>query len=227
MCFSASASFGASVILTTVGVAAMRKVQTRSHLPFAAIPLLFGVQQFVEGLLWIALANPEFDYLLRGSTYLFLFFAQVVWPCWVPFSVLLLEKNRMQIRILILLLAIGLLVSIYLGYCITFYPVHAEISNYHIRYLFDYPFSIGIASGIIYFVPTVLPPLFSSVKRMSLLGFVILISYVITLTYFHEYVISVWCFFAAVLSAIVYSIMTLLKHQFTAHAKDQIFYKVS
>jgi hypothetical protein len=51
MCFSAHVSFIAGGLLTIVGVASILKASHRSQRLFAAIPLLFGVQQIVEGML--------------------------------------------------------------------------------------------------------------------------------------------------------------------------------
>ena len=53
MCFSASASFIAAAALATTGVATLRMASRPSELPFAAVPLLFGIQQFIEGLTWL------------------------------------------------------------------------------------------------------------------------------------------------------------------------------
>ena len=51
MCFSAPASFIAGTALSAIGVAALRKTKSRSEVPFAMIPLLFGIQQVTEGVL--------------------------------------------------------------------------------------------------------------------------------------------------------------------------------
>jgi len=53
MCFSATASFVAGTSLSAIGVATIRKAERRSELPFAMIPLLFGIQQLVEGIIWL------------------------------------------------------------------------------------------------------------------------------------------------------------------------------
>ncbi len=45
MCFSASASFIAGTSLCAIGVATVKRAEARSELPFAMIPLLFGIQQ--------------------------------------------------------------------------------------------------------------------------------------------------------------------------------------
>ena len=54
MCFSATASFVASGALSALGVATLRATQRKAEIPFATIPLLFGIQQFVEGVLWLS-----------------------------------------------------------------------------------------------------------------------------------------------------------------------------
>ena len=53
MCFSASASFVAGTGLCVVGVAALRQTVARSEIPLAMIPLLFGLQQLTEGVIWL------------------------------------------------------------------------------------------------------------------------------------------------------------------------------
>ena len=93
MCFSAGASFGAGVVLSVIGIASLKKVQTPSQIVFASVPLIFSVQQITEGFLWLALSNPAFAFLQQFTTYTFLFFAQVVWPMWVPLAIFLLEKE--------------------------------------------------------------------------------------------------------------------------------------
>ncbi|RRJ46375.1 hypothetical protein EIM03_29860 [Pseudomonas aeruginosa] len=53
MCFSAPASFTAAAVLLGLGTVTMRRARSRRELPYAAIPLLFGVQQLLEGMLWL------------------------------------------------------------------------------------------------------------------------------------------------------------------------------
>ena len=96
MCFSASASFGAGIVLSAIGIASIKKSETKPQLFFASIPLFFAVQQITEGFLWLALSKPDYALLRWPATYIFLFFAQVVWPFWVPFAILMLEKEQKQ-----------------------------------------------------------------------------------------------------------------------------------
>ena len=128
MCFSAEASFGASIVLGGVGILTIRKVQVRSQILFACIPFIFSFQQFSEGVLWLALHNKGFAFLQPIATYTFLIFAQIVWPTWVPLSILLLEKAVRRKNILYVILGFGILCSVSLTYCFIFYDVHSEIN---------------------------------------------------------------------------------------------------
>ena len=158
MCFSATASFSAGAILTVIGVASLKKVQHRSQIPFASIALIFAAQQFAEGILWLALPGLDIYHIDRVVTYFFLFFAQVLWPVWIPLAVLLLEKQQTRKFFQKILVGIGLIVSGYLTYCMFKYQVWSEISCYHIQYHQFYPQTFRVAGGMMYVMATILPP---------------------------------------------------------------------
>ncbi|MDP3557031.1 MAG: hypothetical protein Q8T03_06620 [Bacteroidota bacterium] len=209
MCFSASASFGVSAILMAGGVITLKKTYLKSQIPFAAIPIIFSIQQFIEGVLWLSLTTTAYASWHKPATYIFLTFAQIIWPTLVPFSMLLLEKNSKKRKIISIILLIGIAISLYLAYCILFYAVNSSISKYHISYDLDYPhlnsaFNIG---GVFYLIATVAPAFISSVKKMNIIGVTLVISFVISRVFFFENLVSVWCFFAATISVIVFYII--------------------
>ena len=142
MCFSASASFGAGVVLTAIGVASIKKTGHPSQRLFASIPLIFGIQQIAEGVLWVTLPNSDYINTQKFFTYTFLFFAQIVWPLWVPIAVLLLEKNATRKIIQKILVVAGIMIGSYLAYCLLNFHVEAKILGRHITYLQDYPSSL-------------------------------------------------------------------------------------
>jgi hypothetical protein len=226
MCFSATASITAGVVLTGIGVATLRKVKHRTHILFASIPLLFAIQQFSEGILWLTLPSfdPVYDSIRNVTTHTFLFFAQVVWPFLVPLSVLLLEKKEGRKKVQRVFVAIGLLVSSYLCYCLFSYPVKASIVGYHCSYQQDYPPSFRGVGGVLYIIATIAPLFFSHVRRMWMLGVTILISYIVTAIFYEHYVLSVWCFFASVISVSVYLVMVEIKN---SHIKRSVWTRTS
>ncbi|MBN8784059.1 MAG: hypothetical protein J0G98_13435 [Terrimonas ferruginea] len=207
MCFSAEASFGAGIVLAVIGVATIRQVRHPSQILFASIPLLFAVQQLAEGVLWKILPDPSLANWQVWFTYLYLLFALVVWPLWVPLAILRLEKESYRKNIQRLLVAAGVLVGIYLGYCLFTYPVDAAIAGYHVAYHLAFPPDFQIISMILYGMATVIPTFFSPVKRMWVLGLTVGISYIISAIFYDHYVLSVWCFFASVISLSIYIIM--------------------
>jgi len=207
MCFSASASFSAGIILSGIGVASLKKVKQPSEIPFASIPLIFAVQQFCEGMLWLSLTNPDYAHFQSAGTYLFLFFAQIVWPVWVPLSILLLAKKENRKRIAKIVVVIGAIVSAYLAFCLFNYNVTAKIIGSHISYKQDYPNALARYGGVLYVIATIVPAFLSRVKLMWTIGAAILVSYIITEIFYANYIVSVWCFFAAVISVAVLGVI--------------------
>jgi hypothetical protein len=206
MCFSATASFAASGLLTVVGAATMKTAKNNSMKPYAAIPLVFAIQQAIEGFVWISVSGGDPE-LLQSMTYGFVFIAQVFWPFFVPLSVFLMEKDPKRKKILVFLLLIGTVISTYLLYCLINYPVSAEITGFHVLYKLDYPpFQLNY-NGILYIMATVLPSFFSSYRKMPLFGIAIAVSLLVSRIFYPEHLVSVWCYFAAILSAVIYFVV--------------------
>lgn len=209
MCFNANVSFGASVVIGIIGIATIRKAKAPQY-AFAGIPLLFAIQQFVEGILWLALKQPDEIETQKIATYVFILIAQVIWPVLVPLSILLMEKQKIRQRILLVFLVIGVVLSTFGAYRILFYDVVALIENHHIKYDFNISSPIMPFAALFYILPTIISPFISSVKKMVLLGSLLLFSLIISKLFFEVYTISVWCFFAAIISSVVFMIISKL-----------------
>jgi len=208
MCFSAGASFTAATALATAGYFSVRKTESRRQLPFASIPYLFAVQQFAEGVFWLTSGGSVSPMWESPAILIFLVFAQVVWPFWIPLSVYVVETVKQRKRLLTLFLIIGIGLATYHLYCLLVYPVHAYVSGYHVEYSLNFPLLSQNITGPFYVLVTILPLFISSVNRMNVLGVAIAASFVITYFFYTQYLISVWCFFAAVISGIVLWILS-------------------
>jgi hypothetical protein len=206
MCFSAGASFGASAILAVAGFFSVKKVEKPSQLFFACIPLIFSLQQFMEGLVWMALNKSYLD-SENLAVYIFLFMAQVMWPVWVSLSILLIEPKKKYRRVLKIFLCGGIVLASYLAYCLFFYKVAAVVIPYHIHYDLFFPKEYTNFIGLIYFLTTIMPPFLSTHKRMAMLGLFNLMSFAISFLFFDDYLVSVWCFFSALISWQVFLVM--------------------
>ena len=206
MCFSAGASFGASTFLAVTGVVTIVKAKTIRQRLFGAIPLIFSVQQLSEGLLWLSLKHHGLTAGEPFFIYTFLVFAMVVWPLWIPLTISLLEKEARRKKIMTVLVITGVVVSLCFGCILLIYPVHANAAQHHIHYGFDFPSAIKDLVwlfNILYFITTVIAPFISTIKRMKLLGIIAAASFLFTVIFYNSSVVSVWCYFAAVLSIVV------------------------
>lgn len=206
MCFSATASFGISAALGVAGVISLKKVSSKHQIPFASIPFIFAVQQFMEGFVWLSLQG-EISVDDSVPVYTFLFFAQIFWPFWVPFSIYILEKDNLRKKILMALVILSFIDVIFLWNGLVKYDVRASVSDFHIKYEIDTASKMMKYNYIIYLLCTVGSLFVSSVKRMYILGVIIAGSALVTILFFEEYFISVWCFFAAALSIYILVIL--------------------
>jgi zinc transporter ZupT len=208
MCFSPAASFTASAILLTASAATIYNVRDRSQLLFSFIPLIFGIQQLTEGILWVVLRNDAYIEWRQGATLLFAAFGQLVWPLLVPFSVMFMEKEKKRRFILYGFCSAGVLIFCYLLNNMIFHPVYAHINQHHIDYEFDFPAGHNeFISALIYIVPTIGSHFVSGNRKVNVMGAVVLGSLVITKIFYAQFVFSVWCFFSAIISLIVYLVI--------------------
>jgi hypothetical protein len=214
MCFSAEASFAGAIVISTIGVATVTMVHKPSQLIFASIPLFFGIQQITEGVLWITLPNPDYINIQKFSTYLFLVMAEVLWPMMIPLSVLFMEENQKKKKILRLFLILGACLSAYYATCLMLFKVNPEIMGYHIQYHTGFPKSLALVTFAIYLTVTITPLFVSSIKRTHLLGVFMFLSCAVTAIFFTQYLTSVWCFFAALISGVIFWILRDSKRKF-------------
>ena len=207
MCFSATASFGASIALTGLGIASLRTVKSPEQYGFASIPLVFAAQQFSEGVVWMSLEHESWSSLTAVASITFLIFAQVVWPIWLPLSFLWLEKDPRRRKILKYLLVPGIIVASYFMYCLMTLPLETQAINHHVFYKLAFPVPLIPYAAALYLSATLIPPLWSRSYKTQMIGIVLFVSYVIARLFFQPSLISVWCFLAIVIAVLVYLVL--------------------
>ncbi len=208
MCFSAAASFAGGAVVSAVGVAAVRKVRKPAQRLFAVIPLLFGFQQFTEGVLWVTLRSGGHDWLQNAATYIFLITALVILPVMIPLSMWFMEEVKKRKKILVILMVTGGIVSLFYAFCLISYNVTSQINGFHIQYIDEFPQTLAKIASLFYGASTVAPLFVSSVRRMWLVGILLTVSWLVTAIFFAGYLTSVWCFFAALISVVIYWILS-------------------
>ena len=201
MCFSATASFVAGTSLSAFGVATLRSTDTRAERPFAMIPLLFGVQQLTEGVVWLTFSHDA-PVLTSAMTYVYSGFSHVLWPMYVPLAMGILEAVPWRRKTLFAFEGAGIAVGLYLLYFLVTRPVVAEVIGNHIVY--DSPHFYIVPVMVFYLAATCISCFFSSHKFVNLFGGLALVSFVAAYLVHVAALVSIWCFFAAILSLLIY-----------------------
>lgn len=199
MCFSATASFVAGGALSATGLLTVSKAKKRRELPLASIPLLFGIQQLIDGVVWVSFGMGA---LHTTAVYAYTLFAFVFWPVFVPLAVSMVEPNKMRVRILEALAIVGAGVGAFFAYFMVSGAVTAEIVNNCVAY--DTPHPYHVPALAFYLVATCGAFFVSSKPVLRFFGVALLVSFSIAGWFYTQTFSSVWCFFAALLSAIIY-----------------------
>ena len=216
MCFSAEASFAASGVLAASSVAIARLPKERSSVPLSLFPAVFATHQFIEGILWL-----EHDGVLPGTyktaaVYAYVLIAYVLWPVLVPFAAYLTETGRRRRIVILLCQAVGLGVGLMLLISNAGAPIAVSADCCSLSYHVNAPPWLIVP----YLIAVSIPFLVSSQRALVIFGVALAIScaaaaFLATAATFP----SVWCFFAAVLSAGLYLHFWLEARGATGHPR--------
>ncbi len=208
MCFSATASFSAGAVLLGLGTLTLKAAGHRREWPFAAIPLLFAIQQLSEGVIWLTFQH-EAPFLNAVMTHVYSFFSHVLWPAYVPVAVLMMEPKGWHRQALFAFVAVGVAVGGFLLYVLIAFPVISRPTGQHIEYVSPH-FYAGMVMTL-YLLSTAVSPMLSTYRMVKAFGYLALLSFAAVYYYYANWFISVWCFFAALLSAAIYLHFVLQK----------------
>jgi len=201
MCFSASASFAVGAALIGPGYYSIKHTESSGMLAFASTPILFSFHQIAEGVLWLSLTNPDLAYLYKPALYGYSFISTPIWPIWVPLIMWLMETDQRRKKILYYFMLMGAAVALYMMYCLIVYGVSADAEHGHIRYTRDFPYLYVIRPMNL--AAIAITPFLSTLRYTKLLAAAMMASLILSYIFYKEHVISVWCFFAAILSLLV------------------------
>ena len=201
MCFSAEASFAASGVLAASSVAIARIPKERSGVPLSLFPAIFATHQFVEGILWLEHDGVLPDTYKAAAVYTYVLIAYVLWPIFVPLAAFLTESGRGRRIVILLCQAIGLAVGLMLLITNVGAPIDVSADCCSLSYHVNAPPWLILP----YLIAVSVPFLVSSRRTLVLFGVALTAScaaaaVLATAATFP----SVWCFFAAVLSAGLY-----------------------
>ena len=208
------------VLLGGYCVAQTARAQT-NLLVLAVVPLIFGFQQLSEAVVWWGLGQGDPE-LVRRSSLAFLFIALAFWPFWFPLTTALLERRPAWKRAFLL----GALAST-VWFWVLYFPLvrgpawllAVRVEHHSIRYdygalpIYHYV-PRGLLRGLYFF--SIVAPLALGGKALRVgwpLGLLLLASGAAAVLLFDYAFVSVWCFFAALVSAYVVYLLHGLRRE--------------
>lgn len=213
MCFSAAASFAASIVLFPLGLYSVYKAlkTNKDYLLFSFIPIIFSIHQFIQGLIWDTLHARSYVSLYH-SVLAFTFIAFFIWPFYIPLSIYAIEPNPRRKKIFLGLIFFGLALGLasYIPLLIGIISVDVAVVKHSISYPVYQPVYMQNIYTVFYVLIVVFSLFLSSIKEIRIFGMLLLSAFLFSAVCFYYAITSVWCFFAALLSLyIIYCINQL------------------
>jgi len=202
MCFSATASFIAAGAIGAVGVATLRHVREPRTLLFASVPLLFALHQFTEGMVWLGLEGRIGPVALDHVAFLFMLYAMGVLPLLMPAAVALMEPPGRRRRAILALTALGALVSAWDVYGLVSFESRVFAEHHSIAY--RNPLTGNYWISVLYILATCGALLLSTHRVVRWYGVLNVVGLTIAQVVKEYAFASVWCFYAAALSVVIY-----------------------
>jgi len=205
MCLSASVSFTASGFLVFGGAFASWKAWNvnKRYLPIASMPLFAGIQQFMEGNVWVGMNTGDPVAVLWGALG-FIFFTWFMWPIWIPFSVYVLEppdSPRKGLFLAFTLIGIALGIALYVPHVL--YPdwidvtINQDSLAYEGTMLLDYLMPRWMTYAIYLFL-IIVPPLMSRYRHVKYFGLTLVVVVAVDVLLLRYAYISFFCLLAGI-----------------------------
>jgi hypothetical protein len=201
VCFSAQADLAGGLLIGAIGIDVIRHVDKRSeYRALAALPIVLAGHQMVEAFVWWGLQGRFSAYVGRVSTWIYLLFAFVILPIYLPAAIFLLEPPGRRRRIIAAFIALGAVVSTLLFAAILRGPVTASLGQFHIAYSTDLR-----AGGLVvaaYVTATCGSLIFSGYRTVATFGWINLVAVAFLSQATLNGFASLWCAWAAITSGL-------------------------
>lgn len=199
MCFSASMDLTAGTLVTGIGVDALSHVTRREQKPLAALPLLFGIHQLVEAVVWWHTDGMASADASAVAVFAYLLIALGIVPLLVPYAFLRLELVKPAIGWACL--AAGVVAMGLDMWGMGHGPMTAYDAGHHLSYRVTVPYSqLGLP---LYAIATCLPAVLSRSAWIKAFGALNLVVVATLAALAQNGVVSLWCVWAAISSVLI------------------------
>ena len=201
MCFSEPVSFAAGGVLIVGGAFAGWKAFKihKRYLPVSQLPTLAGLQQIMEGHVWMGVNNSD-PSMIWWAAMSFIFFSWLIWPVGIPFSIYFLEPptSRRKLPLLAFALA-GLIFGLILFVPHLFHPdwINVQINRQSLSYEDTMFIDYLIPRKLTYFIYVFLivaSTMMSTYLHVRLFGLTLIAITIVVYAFLSFAYISFFCF---------------------------------
>ncbi|MGV0043653.1 DUF6629 family protein [Mycobacterium colombiense] len=197
MCFSITADLVVGTALVPVAVATLREVKHWREVPFALLPTVFAVHQFIEAAVWPnGVVSPGMANLAMRA---YVFIALPLLPALVPWAIVMLEPHGARLRVTPFAV-LGTVVSVYLAVVVLTEPVTVTKGPHALQY--QTGVSDGYVWAVLYVIAVIGPALMSGYRSIVVFGFANLVGLIVVAILYTQAFASLWCIYAAALSVL-------------------------
>lgn len=200
MCFSPEADLVAGVVVSAIGIDTLRRTARPELLPLATLPLVFGVHQLIETLVWWNLRGEVPDSVGAPAAWVYALIALSVVPILVPFAFSRSGTIR-SVRVARALVGAGVVSGGILFVTLVLGPMHPTIDGHHINYHVGtpwLPFTLGL-----YILATCTPGLLTDQRSLRVFGATNLLVVGLLIWLAQSALVSLWCVWAAISSVLI------------------------
>ncbi|OBH85883.1 DUF6629 family protein [Mycobacterium sp. E2989] len=198
MCFSIIADLVVGTALVPVAVASLREVKHWREVPFASLPAVFSVHQFLEAAVWpnrfVSAGMADF------AMHAYVFIALPVLPLLLPLAILMLEPRGARLRVAPFAV-LGAVVSAYLAFVVLAKPVGVTRCPHVLEY--QTASRDSYLWAVLYIIAVIGPALMSGYRSIVVFGLANLVGLVLVAVLYLQAFASLWCIYAAVMSVLV------------------------
>ncbi len=198
MCFSMTADLVVGTALLPVAAATLREVRHWCELPFALLPSIFAVHQFIEVAIWpnrfVSAGMADF------AVHAYLFIALPLLPLLVPAAILMIEPRGARLRVAPFAV-LGTVVSAYLAVVVLAKPVGVTRCPHALEY--QTASRESYVWAVLYILAVIGPALMSGYRSIVAFGLANLVGLIVVAVLYFEAFASMWCIYAAMLSVLV------------------------
>lgn len=201
MCFSTEADLVAGAVMVPLGVLSLRHVRRPLELPLAALPLLFGLHQLVEALVWAGIDGDVSPGLARTAAWVYVVYALPVLPLLVPVAVWLVQ-DRLHRRRVAPFVAIGAVVTAMMSASLATHGLTVHAYDHAIGYYVGLGRDDWLSTSL-YVVAVVGACVVASSWTIRAFGLVNLVGLLVVAVAYVDAFASLWCVYAALASVLI------------------------